>query len=163
MYTFRRVQIKDIEFIYYLRSITSDNFLKKGDRSLNFSFLSNRIKNNELNYFCFESKTEIIGYYRFYLVNNIPEIGSWITNPQSNLFKKVLFDLEFKKKVFDDTNSDKIIFDVKIKNTSVWKHHENFGASRINENNNTYYYELNKNKFIENYERKIKRINSRSI
>jgi len=154
---------EDIEFIYFLRSISKDNVLKKSNRIENSKFLNQIMSQGNCGYFKYECDTEIVGYYRFYSVNGNMEIGSWITNPSSSPTEKILFDLEFKKQVFNLTGQEYIYFDVRKHNFSVWKHHERFGAEFIKEDVLNRYYKLNKEIYNHKYHEKIDRINKRTV
>ena len=158
-YTFRLIEREDIEFIFFLRDISKESVLKKVDRLQSRKFLSNYIKASQSEYYAFESAERIIGYYRYYLVENRIEIGSWITNPTASFKEKILFDLEFKKLVFELTSYRVIHFDVRKHNTSVWKHHQRFGAELISEDELNRYYSLNFRTFKTRYDAKINRIN----
>ena len=158
-YKFRLIEQEDIELIFFLRSVSKDNVLKSSDRMQSRVFLSSLLKNKSTGFYAFESIERIIGYYRHYFVNDRIEIGSWVTNPQATLKEKILFDLEFKKMVFDKTSSEAIYFDVRSHNTSVWKHHERFGAELIKQEENDRYYKLEFRNFTILYDAKIDRIN----
>lgn len=158
-YKFRLIEKEDIELIFFLRSISKDNVLKASDRMQSRAFLSGLLKNKSAGFYAFESIERIIGYYRHYFVKDRIEIGSWVTNPQATFKEKILFDLEFKKMVFDITSAEAIYFDVRRHNTSVWKHHERFGAELIKQDENDRYYKLEFRNFTISYDAKIHRIN----
>lgn len=158
-FKFRLIEQEDIELIFFLRSISKENVLKRSSRIDSRAFLLNIIDKKADGYYCFENAERIIGYYRHYYIDGRIEIGSWITNPQAPFKEKILFDLEFKKMVFGITCSETLFFDVRRHNNTVWKHHERFGAELIREDENNRYYKLNSSTFKLLYDAKIHRIN----
>lgn len=158
-FKFRLIEKEDIEFIFFLRSISKAGVLKNIDRLQNRIFTSEFINDKQTGYYAFETEERVIGYYRFYAIKNRIEIGSWITNPEATTKEKILFDIEFKNKVFNLTGSKQLYFDVRKHNTSVWKHHERFGAELIYEDEKNKYYFLKVTTFKPIYNAKIDRLN----
>ena len=157
------ITIEDTEFIFFLRSISKSCVLKSTNREKHVKFIREHLIGNEGGYYKFCNSDEVVGYYRWLNNDDKIEIGSWITNPASGFMEKVLFDMEFKNHVFNETQAEFIYFDVERNNSSVWKHHERLGAELINEDSMERKYRLNKKTFILKYNEKINRINKRSI
>ena len=152
----RPIILEDVEFIYFLRTLSREGFLKRTNRRTNQLAINSIIEDENGEYLAYESSDEIIGYYRYYLnKKNLVEIGSWITNPSSKSIRKILMDIEFKTYVFNKTKGASIYFDVSDNNKSVLRHHLNYGAEIIDNDQDRCFFELKKENFLSN-ERAIK-------
>lgn len=147
-YVLRPVVSEDIEFIYFLRSLSSKGFLKEVNRPTNHSSITSILNDTDGQYLAYESENEIVGYYRFSLkTSRIAEIGSWITNPTAIPIRKVLMDVEFKNYIFKNTDVSLLTFNVNNDNHSVIRHHINYGAEIVKSDSQISYLTLEKSKF----------------
>jgi len=162
-YHLEPIKPEDTELIYFMRSISKSKVLKPTDRIINQMFIRGFLENNEGGYLKFCNSKEIVGYYRWQNNDERVTIGSWITNPSSGFKEKILFDLEFKLFVFNNTGADYLFFEVERNNSSVWKHHERLGAELIKEDRIERHYRLSRVVFKYKYNEKINRFNQRTI
>ena len=157
-YSFRVVEERDIELIYYLRLISKTDALKTTTRTENRNFMRKNISQEINTYYCFESEEYIIGYQRFYEKEKKIEIGSLITSPNATSLEKLKFDLEFKRFVFGKTQKKELYFDVNGNNKTVWRFHEHLGAKLIGIGKSNRHYVLTHSAFRKSYNKFAHRI-----
>jgi len=162
-YHLEPIKLEDTELIYFMRSISKSKVLKPTDRIKNQTFIRRFLENKEGGYLKFCNSKEIVGYYRWQNNDEKVTIGSWITNPSSGFKEKILFDLEFKLFVFNETVTDYLFFEVERNNSTVWRHHERLGAELIREDQVERHYRLSRTVFKYKYNEKINRFNPRTI
>lgn len=156
-YKFKHITIEDIELIYYFRSIVKNNFLKKTDRNEHYKFIEDFIIEKKIDegYFSYQNKNEIVGFYRYTVINKSTiQIGSLITNPSSSVENKIKMDFEFKKFVFEQNiNHSFLIFSVNRLNAGVIYLHIKSGAKIINKTSSEVNFKLYKPIFLKCYEK----------
>ena len=162
-YKLEPITLEDTELIYFMRSISKSKVLKPSDRIKNETFIRGFLEKKESGYLKFCNNLEIVGYYRWQKNAEKISIGSWITNPSSGFKEKILFDLEFKLFVFNETGTDYLFFEVERNNSTVWRHHERLGAELIREDQVERHYRLSRTVFKSKYNEKINRINPKTI
>lgn len=144
---FRNADANDARFILDLRTNPSRNKYishTKNDLSLQIEWLQNYANDNNQIYFIIENKAgEKFGTIRIY--DNCEYSfcwGSWILKEE----RPSGFALESALMIYSfalDLGFQSSHFEVKKGNESVWKFHERFGAAKVNQNEDDYFYEIN--------------------
>ena len=145
--TFRNAQVHDADFILTLRTdkeksryLSSTN----GDLYEQQVWLDRYATDDKQVYFIIEYQDEPIGTVRLYdpQVNSFCW-GSWIlanTRPSHAAMESALMVYVYALDHLDFTAAH---FDVRKGNERVWQFHERFGADRVDEDRDNYFYRLN--------------------
>ena len=135
----REVELSDAEFILSLRTDEfKSKFLHKTENDLGkqIEYLKNYKTGNPL------------GTVRLYnLKENQCTGGSWIMKNGSTVQEVIEGDLLLQHFVFNILNLENNYFDVRKGNNKVIKFHKMKGAKEINQDEESFYFVLNKNDF----------------
>lgn len=162
--TLKPVELSDAKFILDLRTNESKSrFIS--DTDYNIEAQENWIKkykiredkNEEFYFIAEDTDGEDFATYRLYnlnLVDKTIEIGSFISKPNyPNAMNIIRLDILIKEFAFEVLKMDKIVFEVRKKNTSVVNYHKKFNPVITNEDDLNYYFELTQSNFIKSLER----------
>lgn len=156
----RNANVNDAEFILNLRTDPiKGKYLSPTSNDLNsqIKWLEKYSKDNTQIYFIIENQSgEKFGTIRIYDTKDDSFCwGSWILKdgrPSGFAIESALIIYSFALTL----GFKKSHFEVKKENKSVWQFHERFGAVRVGENNEDYFYEISFtsiNKSIEKYKK----------
>lgn len=143
---FRDAEVADAAFILRLR--TDENKSRylsatSADLFAQQAWLEAYANSNDQAYFIIESQGEPIGTIRLYDAQGDSFCwGSWIltdSRPGHAAMESALMVYSY---AVDDLGFQSAHFDVRKGNERVWRFHERFGASRISETEQDYFYEL---------------------
>ena len=144
--TFRDAHVGDAEFILSLRTDEiKSRYLSKTSANLDSqqAWLESYAISNDQAYFIIEYQSVPIGTVRLYDGRgNSFCWGSWILmegRPGHAAIESALMVYSY---AVDDLGFQSAHFDVRKGNERVWKFHERFGANRISETEQDYFYEL---------------------
>jgi hypothetical protein len=162
---FRLVEISDAEFILSLR--TDDKlslYLSETSQSIGkqknwiIDYKKREFKNEEFYLICCsEDNKTSYGVNRIYNIkDNSFEIGSWLFRSNIGNSIAIISDLFFRTFFFQKTNFVKCVFEVRKKNKKVLKYHKMFSPRIISEDDNNFYFELDRENFIKQKNRLIK-------
>jgi hypothetical protein len=162
---FRFVEITDAEFILSLR--TDDKlslYLNKTSQNIQDQinwindYKKREVNKEEFYVICCSPDNEIkFGVNRIYNIkNNSFEIGSWLFRSNIGNSIAIVSDLFCRSFFFNQTNFTKCVFEVRRKNKKVLKYHKMFSPRIISEDENNFYFELDKDNFIKHKNKLIK-------
>lgn len=155
----RTVNEEDAEFILELRTddkrkrfISATDISIQNQKKWIDSYKSRESSKEEYYFIAKDNEGEDFGLYRVYKIESgLPEIGSWIIKPNySKVSNTIKLDIGIKDFVLNKLNFNKLQFEVRKKNFSVYKYHQLFGAIQTNEDDLNYYFILTREKFNEN-------------
>ena len=162
---FRLVDISDSEFILNLRlddklslhlSTTSQSI--DDQKKWIIDYKKREFKNEEFYFICCSEDNKIkYGVNRIYNIKeNSFEIGSWLFRRNIGNNTAIISDLFIRTLFFQKSNFDKCVFEVRKKNKSVLKYHKMFTPKIVSEDENNFYFSLDKDNFIKHRNRLIK-------
>lgn len=100
-------------------------------------------------YFIYFKDGKPVGINRIYNVfDYYGTIGSWICNPSNETETSMATYFFMLDILFEHLNLDLSVFDVRKKNTHVWKLHKMVGAMNIGESDIDYFFVLNKSTYL---------------
>lgn len=144
--TFRDATVADAAFILSLRTDTEKNqFLStvSGDIADQKAWLERYALNNDQAYFIIEFQGESIGTVRLYDQQSESFCwGSWIlisSRPSHAAMESALMVYAY---AVDHLGFESAHFDVRRGNERVWAFHERFGALRVGETEDDYFYKF---------------------
>lgn len=144
--TFRDAKVDDAAFILSLR--TDENKSRylsavSADLSAQQEWLENYTYSQGQAYFIIQYQDEPIGTVRLYdAQQNSFCWGSWILKDGRPTHAAMESALMVYSYAIDDLAFQSAHFDVRKGNERVWKFHERFGARRVSETDQDYFYEL---------------------
>lgn len=151
----RLVDERDTEFILSLRS---DKVLSKHLHSMNNDIQKHlewltQYKLREIEsrdyYFIYHKDKKPIGLNRIYNITEFyATIGSWICSPTNDAEDSMATYFFMLDILFEELNLDLTVFEVRKKNTHVWKLHQQAGATRVGQSDVDYYYVMNKDSYL---------------
>lgn len=159
---FRDASVEDAEFILSLRLDPAKNqhlSATSPDREAQEQWLRRYAQDEEQVYFIIEDRAgKRVGTVRLYDRRG-PSFcwGSWILSdqaPQSSAVESTLMVYSFALEL-GFTRSH---FDVRKANEKVWHYHERLGATRVAEDEDTYYYEIGEDEvrgLLERYSERV--------
>ncbi|MGL4935879.1 MAG: GNAT family N-acetyltransferase [Cetobacterium sp.] len=164
---FNLVQEEDAKFILELRSNESLNkYLSKSvvteddQKKWIREYKIREIEKKEF-YFRIDKKDgEQLGFVRVYDINyneNTFTWGSWIIKEGRPPYSAIESALIIYEYAFNELGMHKAVFDVRKENVGVLKFHKKFGAVTLNEDELNEYFELPKEKYEEQREKKYKK------
>ncbi len=148
----RDVEVEDAEFILSLRLNEKLNkYLSKTENDLarQIAWIRDyKTRENEY-YFIIESKTgESYGTVRIYdIIGDSFSWGSWIITETSPAFAGIESALLVYEYAFDELGYNRSHFEVVKGNEKVIAFHERFGAVRVREDEEKYYFEITKDQY----------------
>lgn len=164
---FNLVQEEDAYFILQLRNNESLNkFLSKSvvteeDQKKWIREYKKRELEKEEFYFRIDKKDgEQLGFVRIYNIDyeaNTFTWGSWIIKEERPLYSAIESALIVYEYAFYDLEMSKAIFDVRKENVGVLKFHKKFGAVKLYEDELNEYFELSKENYEEQKEKRYKK------
>lgn len=100
-------------------------------------------------YFIYFKDGQPVGVNRIYNVfQYYATIGSWICDPTNDTETSIATYFFMLDILFEYMNLDLTIFDVRKKNTHVWKLHKMAGAIKVGESDMDYYFVINKQTYL---------------
>ena len=164
-FLFRYVEVTDAEFILSLR--TDDKLslhLNKTSHDVQDQinwirdYKEREYKKKEFYVICCtpDNKTRF-GVNRIYNIeNNSFEIGSWLfqSNPENSV--AIISDLFCRSIFFNQPNLTKCVFEVRKQNKKVLKYHRMFSPRLISEDENNFYFDLDKYNFMKQKNKLLK-------
>lgn len=144
--TFRDANVKDATFILSLRTdAKKSQYLSatSADISAQQAWLEGYANATDQAYFIIEYQEEAIGTVRLYDAREGSFCwGSWILKNGRPVHAAMESMLMVYAYAVDNLGFQAAHFDVRKGNERVWKFHERFGARRISETEQDYFYEL---------------------
>lgn len=111
-------------------------------------------------YFIYFKDEQPIGVNRIYnILENYATIGSWICSPSNDTETSLATYFFMLDILFEYLYLDLTIFDVRKKNTHVWKLHKMAGAVNVGESELDYYFVINKQTYYSKREKLLTLLN----
>ncbi len=151
----REVELEDAEFILSLRcNAKKSKYLNQTENNIEKQreYLKKYKNQNKEYYFIIEDKKQnSIGTIRIYDIREDSFCpGSWILKDSISPEEALESDYLAKVFAFKITGANKFHFDVRKGNKKVLKFHKLMGAKIINENEIDYFFECQKNDYLNN-------------
>lgn len=151
----RLVNEEDAGYILKLRTDTGlAKFIHQTDNDLDKHLKwMKQYKERELDgrdyYFIYFKDGQPVGVNRIYnIYHYYATIGSWICDPTNDAETSIATYFFMLDILFEYMNLDLTIFDVRKKNTHVWKLHKMAGAIKVGESDVDYYFAINKQTYL---------------
>ncbi len=153
---FMLVEEHDAEFIFKLRTNPKlSRFIHKVSNNVNDQvrwirdYKVRELKGDEFYFLSIDSESgRRQGLNRIYnFRDNSYELGSWLYSPDNDISKSILGDIAVKEIAFDFLRFEICTFEVRKGNKSVLRYHQSYLPEFAGEDEENYYFRLDKNNF----------------